>query len=293
MKFVPKAISLKAAQAGLTLSKNSPTLLFAGGVVGVVASTVLACKATLKLEEVLEETNDKLDQIKNISHDNYSEQDRTHDRTIVLVRGGVAVAKLYGPAVIVGALSITALVGSHKILTKRNAALTAAYAAVDKAFGEYRARVREELGEDKDREFRYGVEEKVAVDETTGEKTKIKVASTGEPSMYAKFFDEFNQNWSSTNPEYNVAFLRFAQKSLNDQLDSKGHVFLNEAYDQLGLPRTKAGCVVGWLKGKGDDYIDFGIFTNERNEEFLDFVTGRERSILLDFNVNGVIYEDI
>ena len=108
-------------------------------------------------------------------------------------------------------------------------------------------------------------------------------------SQYARFFDESCINWSKT-PEYNLMFLNGQQNFANDLLNARGHVFLNEVYDMLGIPRSQAGAVVGWVKGVGDDYIDFGIFEG-KTAAARAFVNGAERNILIDFNVDGVIYD--
>jgi hypothetical protein len=181
-------------------------------------------------------------------------------------------------------------------MRKRNLAVIAAYKAVEQGFSDYRKRVISELGEEKDREFRYGIKkEKITVTETDEkgkEKKTEKIIETIDPnnhSPYAVFFDESSIHWTKT-AEYNKLFLQTQQNFANDLLHSRKHIFLNEVYDMLGLPRTQAGAVVGWVKGHGDDYVDFGIFDRE-SEKARDFVNGYERSILLDFNVAGVIYD--
>lgn len=303
MKFVPNAVASTVARQILVGKKHSPTILFVGGVAGVVATTVTACRATLKLEDVLEEAQADMEKARTARDehaDKYSDKDYKHDMLVLYVRSAAKITKLYGPSLLLGVASITMLTGSHNILQKRNAALTAAYAAVDKGFKDYRKRVVDEYGEEKDREFRHGVveEDEVVVSEKgklkkTGEKKK----SAGNASVYARLFDEWNSSWEPT-PEYNVMFLRSKQNYLNDMLKARGHVFLNEAYDELGLPRTKAGAVVGWIYDKhgnteGDNYIDFGIWGDENLTRFHEFITGRENAILLDFNVDGVIYDKI
>jgi hypothetical protein len=202
---------------------------------------------------------------------------------------------LYAPAIACGALSIGALAGSHRVLTKRNLALTAAYSAVEKGFNDYRTRVVEEFGEDKDRELRYGTDtEKITTEGKDGKtKTKeVKIVGPNSASVYARFFDEYCKNWKRQ-PEYNLLFLQCQQNYANDLLQSRGHIFLNEVYDMIGIDRSKAGAVVGWVISKdGDNFVDFGIFDGD-NPKARDFVNGREGSILLDFNVDGVIYDKI
>lgn len=292
LELVKQAVTSKVGRQILLGKKHSPTLLFAGGVVGVVATTVLACRATLKLEEVLEEVEELSGKVESFQHKDYSEEDRQHDRIQIKLKTAGKVFRLYAPAVGLGVVSIAALTGSHVVLSKRNAGLMAAYSALDKGFREYRARVTEELGEDKDREFRYGAEtrtEKVESEDGV-ENIEYKSVPMKLPSVYAKFFDEGSSSWSRE-PEYNQFFLNCQQNYANDLLRSRGHVFLNEVYDRLGLPRTKAGAVVGWVMSKdGDNFIDFGVYDHE-NERTRRFVNGDEKSILLDFNVDGVIYD--
>ena len=122
------------------------------------------------------------------------------------------------------------------------------------------------------------------------QKKQVLVDDPNGLSVYARFFDEGCEQWSK-NPEYNLMFLRSQQNYYNDMLKSRGHVFLNEVYDALGIPRTQAGAVVGWMiSDNGDNFIDFGVFDGDRPRA-RDFVNGYERSILLDFNVDGVIYD--
>ena len=189
---------------------------------------------------------------------------------------------------------------SHNILRKRNVALAAAYTAVDKGFKEYRERVIERFGKEVDRELKYNIKAKEIEETVTDEKgnekkvkTTIEVADPNLPSPYSKFFDEACPEWHK-NPEYNLMFLRGQQRWANDVLMGRGYLFLNEVYQALGIPETEAGQVVGWIYDpdnpdhKGDNYVDFNIYDLHR-EKSRDFVNGYERSILLDFNVDGEI----
>lgn len=285
----PSSITKLAGKHVLQMQKNSPKFVFAGGVVGMVGSTVLACRSTLKLEEVLHEAQRDLDIAKTIEHQDYSDQDRQKDTAIIYARSVVAVGKLYAPAVILGSASVAMLTKSHNILQERNAALSAAYIALDKGFREYRARVVEKYGSDQDDQFRYDSETVVESEKGKKPKTHQRVGANG-ASIYARFFDELSQEWSR-DPENNLIFLRCQQEYANHRLHAKGHLFLNEIYDALGLPRSEAGQIVGWLsRGEGDGYIDFGIFNGRTDEKIRDFVNGREGAVLLDFNVDGPIY---
>lgn len=295
MKILPASTIAKFSRKMLIVKKNSPHIFFAAGVAGTITSTVLACRATLKLSATLDEIQKDIDTLKpnrsNPELEAVTGEDAVveHTKTIyVYAHSSLKIIKLYGPAVLVGAASIGLLAGSHVQLTRRNSALMAAYAAVAKAYDDYRERVRKELGDERELELYHAVTTEVVKD-ADGNEHSVKVADPNKYSPYAKFFDEYSDEWKR-DPELNRMFVQCQQNYLNDRLKAYGHVFLNEAYDCLGIPRTRAGAVVGWLKeGNGDGYIDFGIFEafNAR------FINGPEQSILLDFNVDGVIYDKI
>ena len=288
-------------KAGLTLKKHSPEILAAVGTVGVVASAVMACKAATKISEILDDTNDQLNTIREAANtpelaDQYSAEDAKKDTAIVYVQTGVKFAKLYGPAVAVGVASLGCLLGSNHILRKRNVALAAAYTAVDKSFKAYRDRVVDRFGEEMDRELRYNIKAKevqeIVTDENGNETTVTSTIEVPEinhdNSEYARCFDETCIGWTR-DPEYNMMFVTQIQNWANDRLQSKGYLYLNEVYEMLGFQRTKAGQVVGWLyNGDGDNYVDFGIF-NIKDKQKRRFVNGYEKSIWLDFNVDGNI----
>jgi len=294
LNVVKNAVTSKIARQILIGQKHSPTILFAGGVVGIAGTVVLACRATLKMENVLDNAETKraqIDQALKISDPKrYSEKDAKHDRGLVKIQLAGDMVKLYAPPVALGVASIAALTGSHVILTKRNVALTAAYKVLDEGFNEYRKRVREEFGEEKERELRHDIrEETYRMDDTKEGKVREIKVGTAKASIYARFFDELNDNWKS-NHELNLMFLNMKQNYANDRLHAKGHLFLNEVYDELGIERSKAGQVVGWIIGHGDDHVDFGIY-DASNPQKRDFVNGFEPAILLDFNVAGPIYD--
>lgn len=290
---IKNLITSRIGRQILTVQKHSPAILFGAGVVGIVTTVVLASRATLKLEEVLDDAHHDLITVRALENVKYTEEDRKRDTVLIYARTVGKVIRLYGPTVVIGSLSITALTGSHVILTKRNLAVTAAYAALDQGFRQYRERVIDEFGIDKDREFRYAMEDRTFVEETEEGPVTMTLKQIGAngASVYARFFDESSVNWSKR-PSYNQLFLTCQQNYANDLLKSRGHVFLNEVYDMLGLPRSKEGAVVGWVLGNGDNHVDFGVFEGDRYSG-MRFVLGHESSVLLDFNVDGIIYDKI
>lgn len=300
-------LTRNANRIGLRFKKHSPEILVVAGIVGTVASTVMACKATTKLNEVLEESKDQIDQIHSYVEENgfsekYSEEDSKKDLAIVYTQSALKVAKLYAPAVGLGIVSIGAILGGHNILRKRNVALAAAYTAVDKGFKEYRGRVIERFGKELDRELKHNIKtkeiEEVVQNEDGTESTVKKTVDYIDPNKYsefARFFDDGCTGWEKDS-ELNLMFLRRQQDYANNVLKTRGYLFLNEVYEMLGIPRTKAGQIVGWIYDEkhpiGDNFVDFGIYDiyKEKNR---DFVNGYERTILLDFNVDGNILDMI
>lgn len=297
----PKAI-LAISRKALVLQKHSPTIMFAAGVTGTVTSTVLACKSTLKIGEVLDHHDNMKEKAKGAldgtlsikAGETYSDFDYKKDMYVLHVQTSVKILKLYGPALLLGAASIALLVGSHKTLMNRNAALTAAYAALENSFSRYRKIVRDEIGEDKERQLHYMAEHENA-SETIASKTAKNLAERpNNYSQYARFFDESCMDWKRT-PAHNFQFLRNQQTWANDKLRARGHLFLNEVYDMLGYDRTTEGAVVGWVMAKnstGDNFVDFGIFEGNTPARRM-FINGTEASILLDFNVDGTIFDKI
>lgn len=300
-------VSRNVHKVGFIFKKHSPEILMAAGVVGVVTSAVMACKATTKLSGILEESKKEIDQIHeyvevNGYSEKYTEEDSKKDLVISYTKISMELVKVYAPSVILGLLSITAILASNNIIRKRNMALAAAYAAIDTNFKEYRNRVVERFGKELDRELKYNIKpkeiEETIINEDGKEVVVKKTVNNAEinmPSEYAKVFDEFSSCWTK-DADYNLTFLRRIQDQANDKLRLRGHLFLNEVYDMLDIPRTKAGAVVGWIYDKdrenSDSYVDFGLYNNLINDESKRlFVNGNERSVLLDFNVDGVIYD--
>ena len=293
-------------KAGLKLKKHSPEILVVGGVVGLVTSGVMACKATTKLSTILDDSKEQIELFDKVAanpemvNEEYTVEDAEKDKKIVKVQTAVKVAKLYAPSIAVGVVSIGAIFASNNIMRKRNVALGAAYATVDQAFKDYRNRVVDRFGEELDKELRYNLktkEVKETVEDENGKKKtvkrNIKYMDSPMPSEFAVIYDDGCAGWTK-DPEDNKFFLIQQQRYANERLKRRGYLSLNEVYELLGFPSTKAGQVVGWLYDckdpnyKGDDFVDFGLY-NVDYEPNRDFVNGYERNIILDFNVAPII----
>lgn len=298
-------------KVGFKLKKHSPEILVVAGVIGTVTSAVMACKATLKVSDVIDETKESIEIIhkcagkglKTSDGEEYTQEVANKDLTIVYIQTGWKFAKLYGPAVLLGVASIGCMVGSNHILHKRNIALGAAFTAMDKSFKEYRGRVIERFGKDLDRELRFNTKakqiEETVVDENGKESTVTKTVEIVDPnvahSIYSVVFCEGNTGWTK-NAELNKVFLLQQQNYANDKLRLNGVLTLNEVYDMIGAPRTAYGQLAGWVYTEdgsvGDNFVDFGIF-DINSEKKCDFINGIERSIILDFNCIGNVLDYI
>lgn len=289
---------------GFGLKKRSPEILVAAGVVGTVVSAVMACKATTKIGTILDETKEQLDQIHEYTgtpdteKKQYSVEDSKRDMAIVYAQAGVKLAKLYAPSVGLGILSISSILASNNILRKRNAALAAAYAVVDRSFKEYRDRVVERFGKEVDHQLRYNIKatevEETITDEKGKEKKVKKNVEVADPnaSGYVKYFTRSNPYWEDDS-SYVEMFLRAQQNYANDKLKADKHLTLNAVYDMLGFKENKAGMVVGWIYDldhpNGDNYVEFDVkkvlLPNEQG--------GYEEAYAIDFNVDGNIYNEM
>lgn len=310
---LPVSVTRAFYNVGFQLKKHSPEILVVTGVVGTVASAVMACKATTKVNFVLEDTKAKVDvihegvengEVKGYLENGevgmvpYSAEDSKKDLTIVYAQTGLKLAKLYAPAVLLGAASITSILVGHNILHKRNLALAAAYTAVDTGFKQYRGRVMERFGDKIDKELLYNIKAKEIEEtvinedgsETTVKKT-VEVADRNalELSPYTFCFDETARGWNR-DAERNKFFLARQQDYANERLQANGVVFLNEVLDMVGIDRVPMGQRIGWcLKDPNSDgYIDFGVL-NIHCEANRNFVNGLEKSVWLNFNVDGYV----
>lgn len=313
MKFNELATTATRAlhKAGFQLKQHSPEILVVAGVVGTVVSAVMACKATTKATEIINNAKEEIEAIHEYTEkpefvEEYTQEDANKALTIVYGQTALKVGKLYAPAVGLGVLSIAGILTGHNILHKRNLALAAAYTAVDTGFKQYRGRVIDRFGKQLDRELKYDIKakeiEEVVVDNKGKEKTVKKTIEVGDPvaagSAYTFCFDNKCAGFDEDDHDRNKFFLKSQQDWANEKLKARGHMFLNEVLDMLGIPRCQAGQTVGWIYCEdgdnpiGDNYIDFGAFDLER-EDSRDFANGRSKYIWLDFNVDGNIIKHL
>lgn len=309
-----EVVKVMGRKAALKVSEKSPELFLAVGIAGFIGSTVLACKATLKAGDVIKKHQDRLNTIEDakvicknetgeIIDTEYTPKEESHDRILskaILVKDFTV---LYGPAVVMGITGIVCVVKSRNIMKDRNLALISAYNLLSKGFELYRNRVREELGEDMDHHFKYGTTLGEKVDTIVGEdgkKTKVKTLEQfvdGDPKKiedagYARVFDVRCPSWCN-NDDYNMMFIKSKQDWFNLLLSRDGTVFLNDVYQELGFPKTKAGQMVGWCN-KGGNMNRDGVIIFKMEKIRSDHYSPNEASaFIVDFNVDGVVFDQL
>lgn len=285
--------------------QHSPEILIVVGTVSIIAGTVHACKATLKAQDVIEDTSKKLDtvhglvdgSIKKKDDAEYTSEDAGRDTLNIYVKTGISFAKLYAPSIILIGGGIGCMFGSHYIMRKRNAAAIAAYTAISNSFAEYRKRVAESIGEEAEKQIRSGLK---ATEIETGEfnedgtpkKETVYEKEYSSCDPYAVLFDESNSNWEKDN-DYNRMFLIGVKNEADYKLRTRGYLFLNEVYRMLGFPGTQVGQFAGWIYDPTnpniDSKVDFGMYADDPEKQL--FLEGYERSIWLTFNVDGNILD--
>lgn len=310
-----KAIKL-GSTALFKVKQYSPEIMTVAGIGGLIFATYKFATAKSKAEDILDQHAYKMNAIKQAvqisDSEAYTEGDKRQDTVLTYMQTGKDFLVLYTPIFALGVGSIAAIIGGQRILRKRNIALVAAYKVIDAAFSEYRARVIDELGADRDFHFRYGTEYKTITEEvvnkdgkTTKKKQKVQVLSDNAgSSMYSRIFKKQvydtdggytgSSQWSP-HPDYNAQNLVLKNAWANEHLRAQGYLFLNDVYENLGFPRTKAGQIVGWRwDGSGDNYVSFGPEVDallNKTAGYLAYQGGME--FLLDFNVDGPILDNV
>lgn len=287
----------------LGIKKHSPEILVAAGIGTGIVAAIVACKQTIKANDIVAEARKSLrniEDVKELAANNeveYTEENEQEDRKTIGMQVAVGMVKTYALPVGLGVLSITCILAGHHILKKRNVALAAAYSALSTDFMNYRKRVIDKYGKDVDFMLKNGLEKQIVanqvIDPETGEvketKEEVLTYEGDKLSQYARIFDEVGSTQWTPSADHNRAFLLMEQNYFNERIRTRGYIFLNEVYERLGFRPTKAGSVVGWVYQNADyEGIDFGIFT-AHTQKAAEFLEGTEPSIILDFNVQGDI----
>lgn len=257
------------AKAKFGLKKHSPELCLIGGIIGFGVTIVLACKATTRVEEVLdqyEEAKAKIEKAKAAAVDPelpeeerpvFTEEDEKKAKFDATKTMWLGMAKKYAPVALSAAISVGLFLTSYKIINGRLVGLMGAYTALDNGFKKYRKNVVDAVGEEKEREIRTGVKKQMGFVKEKDETGKDVVT---EKSVYTKEEKDAMLNWNSvlfsreTSTEYvkgdqtyNRHKIHMAEKTLNEDLFRNGFIFEKDLLERLGLPVTNESCIRGWI----------------------------------------------
>ena len=332
MNFLSNAkcfVKTASGKLGRKVSAKSPEILIGLGVVSFVGTVVLACNVTAKKTEEIKEkhkrtladidnsleiANEESDTVE-VSEDgsvvekSYTIEEAKKDRFTAYLETGVSYARVYAPAVLLGAFSVTCFAASYGIMKKRTVAISALYSATEKAFNEYRERVRKELGKEKDEEFRYGYKRVKKADATYmndgeevskkedidtvpwDESDKKEYGTTFEFAPWTTFKYAENDILDSTT-------LSVSRENMQYKYDQQGYIFLNDILEDLGIKKVPYGQIVGLKKGIGDSYVDYRIkrvFHELSPNDKIYNPKGLKYQItyILDINTCGIIWDKI
>lgn len=278
-------------------TKNSPEIAIALGLAGTVVATVLACKATIKAKEILNEYDDNKETVekcmKETEDEQYNEKDYKKDLLTIRIQTLSKLAKTYAIPAALEAASILAILKGHKILKGRYLALGATAELLRKHNNSIREEIERRYGKDVRDEIVKGIKTEVVsvADEngaTTREKETLKYIDRNDiNSPYIHFFDAASRDFVDDR-EHNLAYLSLVERHATDMFraSSNGKITMNRVLEMLDLPFTSAGYVLGWDLNdpECDDFIDFGI-----TEELIKDGDRLEPVIMLNFNCNGRI----
>ena len=303
MKINTKTLRKSFKKAQLTVRKHSPEILMVAGVIGTVAGAVMACKETLELEDVLDECKQEKMELEEqyAMCEEYSEDALKKDQVKLTIKQAAKIVKLYAPSVIMEVTSIGVIFASNDIMRKRNASMAAAYATLNSMYKRYRQNVIESYGEEVDKDMRFGVKhEKVTEIDEDGNKVKIdaRIVDLDNTALaisdYSRFFQMGCKGFDASSGRYNLLYLKGIQAMFNNKLIADGYVMLNDVYRELGFDTIPEGWSIGWVYDEtnpiGDNYIDFGLYEARNKNQRA--VNDWEPVILMDFNVDGNLYED-
>lgn len=233
--FLSKAIK--------TLKSNSPEILTALGVSGVVTTSYLTAKATFEAAEVLRGTDvpaDRKERIKTqVKH----------------------VWRLYVPAAASGVVTIGCVIGASRANGRRTTAAVTAYSLTERAFSEYREKVVEQIGKGKEQKIRNEIAQDRITKKPPGSKEVI-IAGSGHVLCCELFTHRYFKS--------DMEALRKAQNDINAKIVNDIYVALDEFYDLIGIPHTSVSDKIGWNSDKLME-LQFSTVLSEGGEPCLAF----------------------
>lgn len=209
--------------AKLFFRRNGSTILTCIGGVGVVATSVMAVKATPKALYLLEQAKEE------------------KGEELTIIEKVVVAGPCYIPAIATGAGTIACIFGANVLNRRSQASLASAYALLDRSYKDYRSKAKEILGEEGEAKIR----EEITIDKYEADDKIL-------------FYDEFSSRYF----EATMAQVMAAEYRLNRELIMRDYVYLNEFYEWLDLDPIAGGDILGWSRGGNiawywQEWIDF------------------------------------
>lgn len=301
-------VVVRAFYKGLALgAKHAPKIMVGTGVALMGASVVVACKESTKAEELHEEFERRMSIVEKEKDRAakkeiiYTAKNEREDITLICAQTAAKYIRNYWKTIALFGAGALLVFGGHHILTRRNLALAAAYKGLNESFKAYRGRIVDEFGKDVDYNALHGfkMQDIVTTDDSGNDVTEsVKVLDPEASSIYSILWDDMYSTEWTPNPNTNMLLLEGKERCWTDVLHTRGYVHLDEVYRDLGVwgrigeDKQKAATAVGWVLGCGDDYVSFGLRKDAViNPAKAEFINGLEPSILLDFNVDGIIHD--
>ena len=293
-----QSITAAGVKTSLAVQKKSPEILMGLGAVTFVGAIVTACTATVKAVDVVVEHKQKVDDIKEQGEElEYSEEVVNEAVAKEYIYTGLELAKLYAPTVILSVTSLGMMFGANKVLKERNAAIASSYAALSAAYDKYRKNVIEKYGEEEDYNLLHGIKETEVEEEYVDKKgnvktkkTKVKTIDPESAALYSRVYTKKNAFWKG-NDELDTYQFGLFEAQLTNKLRRKGFVSFNEALEACDFERCDYGMVVGWIYDKDNPTGDNVIKIDRRKERVRNEFGEVEDVWILDFNVDGNIYD--
>jgi hypothetical protein len=245
------------------LKANAPEILTALGVGGVISTAVLTAKATLKAERLIDES--PLFDSACISY--IPDQKARRKAKVKLIW------KDFIPPAASAAVTIAAIIASHKTGSRRTAAAVTAYSLTEKAFSEYREKAADVIGKQKEQKIRDEIaQDKVNANPPTGREIVV-VGSGNVLCLDTRSMHYFRSKMED---------LKKAQNDVNWQLNYERYIPLSEFYALVGIPLTKESVYTGWKLDKG--LMELEISTTVADND--------EPCLVVDYNYCDPLHDD-
>lgn len=315
---VGRAIKGAAGGGFLFAKKHAPEIMIGTGLAGFGLTIVETVTATNKTNDILHRRDVELNErgaVEDMNGAEYTEADMDRDGKIIKRKARRQLIRTWLPVATTAVGSTALILGGYKVINGRYVATAAAYKAIEEGFNRYRGNVIEEFGEDVDWRMAHSIRED-ELDEVRKQKEDEKVealkkkrAKKLERTAYTKginnaIFDSHSDYWKRYWTPYQVIeHVQQIERELQDELDSNGFVFLNKAYERLGMPPTSAGQIVGWIKTPRNLHRDkpfrlsLGYANDETPVEEIDRILASKSNediwMWITPNCDGVIYQMI